>query len=75
MERRNNKNNFIINRNNIYFWRIFFRKKPSYIKSKIGEGYKTINLAKEKVIVAFRIEDINGNFLDIFPKIIYYQWP
>ena len=55
----------------------FFRKNPSYTESRIGEGYKTINLAKEKVIVAFRTEDINGNFLDsskyIFPKVIYYS--
>ena len=63
----------------IYFFGedFFFRKNPSYTESKIGEGYKTINLAKEKIIVAFRTEDINGNFLDsskyIFPKVIYYS--
>ena len=36
----------------------FLRKNPSFKQSKIREGYKKINLTKEKVIIAFRIEDI-----------------
>ena len=55
----------------------FLRKNPSFKQSTIGEGYKKINLTKEKVIIAFRIEDINGNYLNtskyLYPKVLYYS--
>ena len=55
----------------------FFRKNPSYTHSSIGEGYKKINLSKEKVIIAFRFEDDYGFIPEtskyIFPKIYYYS--
>ena len=55
----------------------FFRKNPSFTESTIGEGYKTINLTEEKVIIAFRIEDMNGNYVNtsnyLYPKVVYYS--
>ncbi len=55
----------------------FFRQHPSYTQSTVGENYKRINLTKEKVVIAFRTEDVYGNYLNtsnyIFPKIYYYS--
>ena len=55
----------------------FFRQHPSYTQTTVGEEYKRINLTKEKVVIAFRTEDVYGNYLDtsnyIFPKIYYYS--
>ena len=55
----------------------FFRKNPSFTESTIGEGYKIIDLSKEKIIIAFRIEDMNGNYINtskyLYPKIVYYS--
>ena len=55
----------------------FLRKNPSFTQSTIGEGYKKINLTKEKVIIAFRIEDMNGNYINtskyLYPKVVYYS--
>jgi len=55
----------------------FFRKNPSFTQSTIGEGYEKIDLSKEKVLIAFRIEDMNGNYLNtskyLYPKIVYYS--
>ncbi len=80
MDWRSNYNNFIINWFNFYlsFWRrFFFKKNPSFKKLTIGEGYKKINLTKEKVIIAFRIEDINGNYIKtskyLYPNVLYYS--
>ena len=55
----------------------FFRKNPSFTQSTIGEGYEKIDLSKEKISIAFRVEDMNGNYLNIskylYPKIVYYS--
>ena len=56
---------------------LFLRKNPSFTSSTIGEGYKRINLTKEKMIIAFRIEDMNGNYLNIskylYLRVLYYS--
>ena len=55
----------------------FFRKNPSFTQSSISERYKKINLSNAQIIIAFRTEDVYGNYLNtskyIFPKIYYYS--
>ena len=55
----------------------FQRNKPIITSASINQGYSIIDLKKEKVVLAFRIEDIDGNFIDvsgkIFPIIYYYS--
>ena len=55
----------------------FFRKNPSYTFSQYGASYEKINLSKEKVLIAFRLEDKNGLKIDenniIYPMIYYYS--
>ena len=55
----------------------FKRKKPTITSASINQGYSIIDLKKEKVVLAFRFEDIDGNFIDcsgkIFPIIYYYS--
>ena len=35
----------------------FFRKNTSFTEPTIGEGYKIIDLSKEKILIAFQIEN------------------
>ena len=71
------------NNNNIFFKpyyifgkNFFYRKNPSYTSSSISENYEKISLTKEKVTIAFRLEDNNGFTLNMsnyfYPVIIYY---
>ena len=54
----------------------FYRKNPSYTSSSISENYEKISLTKEKVTIAFRLEDNNGFTLNMsnyfYPVITYY---
>ena len=56
----------------------FYRKNPSSTFSTISENYEKIILSKEKVTIAFRLEDNNGftlNMTDYFyPVITYYAF-
>ena len=53
------------------------RKKPTITSASINQGYSIIDLKKEKVVLAFRFEDLDGNFIDnsrkIYPMIYYYS--
>ena len=54
-----------------------FRKNPYFTSSSIGENYSIINLSKEKIVIAFRLENFYGfaiNSTDlIYPMIYYYS--
>ncbi len=56
----------------------FYRKNPSYTYSSISENYEKISLTKEKVTIAFRLEDNNGFTLNMsnyfYPVITYYVY-
>ena len=55
----------------------FFRKNPVYYYSNIIDKYEKINLSKEKVMIAFRLEDKNGMKINsdniLYPMIYYYS--
>ena len=55
----------------------FYRKNPSYTFSNYGSQYEKINLSKEKVFIAFRLENAFGLKIDakniIYPMIYYYS--
>ena len=55
----------------------FFRKNPSYTFSQYGASYEKINLSKEKVLIAFRLENNYGIKINakniIYPMIYYYS--
>ena len=55
----------------------FLRKNPTITSSSVNNEYSIINLKKEKVLIAFRLEDLDGNFMDftnkIYPMIYYYS--
>ena len=56
----------------------FYRKNPVYTFSTISENYEKISLTKEKVTIAFRLEDNNGFSLNMtnyfYPIITYYVY-
>ena len=55
----------------------FLKKNPTITSSSVNGNYSIINLKNEKVLIAFRLEDLNGNFMDftnkIYPMIYYYS--
>ena len=64
----------------IFFGRnLFQRKNPTIYQTNVNEGYSIIDLKKEKVIFAFRMENLDGKFEDftnkIYPVIYYYSRP
>ena len=58
---------------------LFQRKNPTIYQTNVNEGYSIIDLKKEKVIFAFRMENLDGKFEDftnkIYPVIYYYSRP
>ena len=55
----------------------FQRKNPTITSSSVNGEYSIINLKQEKLLIAFRLEDLDGNFMDfsnkIYPRIYYYS--
>ena len=64
----------------IFFGKNLFQKKnPTIYQTNVNEGYSIIDLQKEKVTFAFRMENLDGEFEDftnkIYPIIYYYSRP
>ena len=62
----------------IFFGKNLFQKKqPTIYQTNVNEGYTIIDLKKEKVNLAFRMENLDGEFIDIsnkiYPIIYYYS--
>ena len=56
---------------------LFLKTNPTINQENVNEGYSIIDLKKEKVILAFRMENLDGEFVDftnkIYPIIYYYS--
>ena len=64
----------------IFFGKNLFQKKnPTIYQTNVNEGYSIIDLQKQKVTFAFRMENLDGEFEDftnkIYPIIYYYSRP
>ena len=58
---------------------LYHKKNPTIIQTSINSDYTIINFKTEKLVFAFRFENLDGQFIDIsnkiYPKIYYYSRP
>ena len=58
---------------------LYHKKNPTIIQTSINSDYTIINFKTEKLVFAFRFENLDGQYIDIsnkiYPKIYYYSRP
>ena len=58
---------------------LYHKKNPTINQTNINSDYTIINLKNEKLVFAFRFENLDGQYVDIsnkiYPKIYYYSRP